>query len=280
VIPEPEIRAALDRILSSDYFVNAERLSAFLRFTVERTLAGDGAQIKEYLLGTEVFGKGPDFDPRLDPAVRVEARRLRAKLLEYYDGPGRTDPIRILVRKGGYTPVFERVAISPSQTPRPSRAFRWAWISAALFAVAVAGTTAARHFGAGRVSILVIPSAEQPEERSFADGLGQALTGELSRNSRLRVVAWPKFAEYRQSLGQPGTILIREAAKDLGAEIVVALNVRRHNGNRDVFAALMRPSQGYKEWFQEYERGSGDEFAIQRELAKAMAEEIGRKIAP
>jgi TolB-like protein len=279
VIPEPKIRAALDRVLSSDCFVNAQRLSAFLRFTVERTLAGDGAQIKEYLLGTEVFGKGPDFDPRLDPAVRVEARRLRAKLLEYYEGPGRTDPIRILVRKGGYAPAFDRVAASPPEVPRRVRRFHWTWIAAALLAVTAALTLAVREFGAGRVSILVIPSAEQPEERSFADGLGQALTGELSRNSRLRVVAWPKFAEYRQSLGQPGTILIREAAKDLGAEIVVALNVRQQNGNTNVFAALMRPSQGYKEWFQEYERGSGDEFAIQRELAKAMAEEIGRKIA-
>jgi hypothetical protein len=42
-------------------------------------MAGEGADIKEYLLGTEVFDRGSTFDPRLDVIVRVEARRLRAK---------------------------------------------------------------------------------------------------------------------------------------------------------------------------------------------------------
>ena len=94
------VRAQLDRILASPGFVNADRLSRFLRFVVERTLEGEGDQLKEYRLGTEVFDRPADYDPRLDSIVRVEARRLRSKLAEYYDGPGRTDPLSIRAAAG------------------------------------------------------------------------------------------------------------------------------------------------------------------------------------
>ena len=75
-----EIRAQLDRVLASAEFVNADRMSAFLRYVVERALAGDGDQIKEYAIGVDVFGRNGDYDPRLDSIVRVEARRLRTKV--------------------------------------------------------------------------------------------------------------------------------------------------------------------------------------------------------
>jgi len=278
VIPERDIHAALKRVLSSDNFVNAQRLSAFLRFAVERTLAGEGSQLKEYLLGTEVFGKGPDFDPRLDPVVRVEARRLRAKLHEYYDGPGRADPIRIVLRKGGYTPTFEQLGLERNADPGRARPLRWIWILVVLVATFGVGMLALRQSAARSVSILVIPTLEQPEDLSFADGLGQALAGELSRNKRLRVVAWPRFADYRRSVEESGSLSNEKAAKDLGAETVLTVNVRQRGQKRDVFAVLMRPGHGYKDWFKEYERGTGDEFAVQRELAESIAEEIRRKI--
>ena len=92
--PADAVRAQLDRILASPGFVNADRLSRFLRFVVERTLAGEGDQLKEYLLGTEVFDRPSDYDPRLDSIVRVEARRLRAKLAEFYAGPRAPRPDR------------------------------------------------------------------------------------------------------------------------------------------------------------------------------------------
>jgi TolB-like protein len=101
------VRAQLQRILVSPGFTNADRLSRFLRFVVERTLDGEGDQLKEYRLGTEVFDRPADYDPRLDSIVRVEARRLRSKLAEYYEGPGRSDPTVIRVDKGGYAAAFE-----------------------------------------------------------------------------------------------------------------------------------------------------------------------------
>ena len=72
--------AQLDRILASDVFANADRMSRFLRFVVERALAGESDQLKEYVVGIEVFGRDDRYDPRLDSIVRVEARRLRTKI--------------------------------------------------------------------------------------------------------------------------------------------------------------------------------------------------------
>ena len=82
--PSPEeVRAALERILASRCFEQAARSSAFLRFVVEQTLAGQGGRLKGYTIAVEVFGRPPDFDAQTDPLVRVEAGRLRRRLIEY-----------------------------------------------------------------------------------------------------------------------------------------------------------------------------------------------------
>jgi WD40-like Beta Propeller Repeat len=78
----------------------------FLRFTDEQTIQGQANSLKESVLGMEVFDRTASFDPRTDTIVRVEARRLRSKLKEYYEGDGRGDPVRIDFPKGGYVPTF------------------------------------------------------------------------------------------------------------------------------------------------------------------------------
>ncbi len=94
-------------MLSSEGFANADRMSEFLRFVVARALAGEGDQVKEYVIGIEVFERTTEYDPRLDSIVRVEARRLRSKIDEYYAGPGREDPILIRIPRGSYVPTFD-----------------------------------------------------------------------------------------------------------------------------------------------------------------------------
>src|SRR3974377_1399410 len=78
--PPDAIRGQLERILNSKAFARSPRISRFLSFVVEQTLAGQENKLKEYLLGVEVFGRLDSFDPRIDSIVRVEARRLRFKL--------------------------------------------------------------------------------------------------------------------------------------------------------------------------------------------------------
>src|SRR5436305_14017710 len=106
-IPAPEaIRAALERIVSSPQLESSPSLCRFLRYVVEETLAGRGGQIKEYSLGAEVFARGDDFDPRIDPIVRVQARNLSARKATYYEGPGAEDAVLIDLTKSTTVPVF------------------------------------------------------------------------------------------------------------------------------------------------------------------------------
>ena len=127
--PSPEeIRSQLERVLSSPKFVSSERLTDFLRFVVEETLAGRAGKIKQYTVAVEALGYDSDFDPQADPVVRMQARRLRRALDQYYDEPGDADPVRINISKGSYVPVFSHQQAS-SQAPDPgpglgTRSFR------------------------------------------------------------------------------------------------------------------------------------------------------------
>jgi hypothetical protein len=96
----------LEKVLHSRTLQNSENLKAFLRFVVEKTLADEAVQLKEYTIATEVFGRKSDYDPRIDSVVRVQAGRLRTKLQEYYTVEGKNDQIVIDLPKGHYHPVF------------------------------------------------------------------------------------------------------------------------------------------------------------------------------
>ena len=96
----------LEKVLQSRTLQNSENLKAFLRFVVEKTLADEDVQLKEYTIATEVFGRKSDYDPRIDSVVRVQAGRLRTKLQEYYTVEGKNDQIVIDLPKGHYHPVF------------------------------------------------------------------------------------------------------------------------------------------------------------------------------
>jgi hypothetical protein len=97
-LPDAKVRAQLERILASDVFSRSRQLRRLLTFLVEQRLAGQGPSLKESVLAHELYGKGTDFDGGTDPVVRVDARRLRDKLREYYEG--RSDPVVISPAKG------------------------------------------------------------------------------------------------------------------------------------------------------------------------------------
>jgi tetratricopeptide (TPR) repeat protein len=103
------VMAQLERILKSPALMTSPSLCRFLRYIVEETLAGHKGSIKEYSLGVNVFGRGDDFNPRLDPIVRVQARNLRSRIDRYYAGEGAADPMVIELPKGAYVPVFRAV---------------------------------------------------------------------------------------------------------------------------------------------------------------------------
>jgi hypothetical protein len=105
-IAREEKLAQLERILHCRALHGSDNLKAFLRFIVDKSIENQESQLKEYVIATEVFGRGNEFDSRVDSVVRVQAGRLRTKLHEYYETEGKDDQVIIFLPKGQYTPVF------------------------------------------------------------------------------------------------------------------------------------------------------------------------------
>ena len=94
------VREQLERILHSAPFLQSQRRQRFLEYIVNETLAGRGERLKGYNIALAVFDRPQNFDPAVDPIVRIEAARLRDKLREYYDTEGQSDAVRIDLPKG------------------------------------------------------------------------------------------------------------------------------------------------------------------------------------
>lgn len=99
------VREQLGLILASDPFCHSKRFPRFLQFIVEQTLSGRADQLKERVIGIEVFGKVPNYDLSVEPIVRVTAGEIRRRLAQYYlDHP---TELRIQLHLGSYVPEFQ-----------------------------------------------------------------------------------------------------------------------------------------------------------------------------
>lgn len=119
-IPEEAVRTHLSKVLRSDSFRGSVRMSAFLQHVVYCVLEDRHDELKETCIGVAVFGRDPSYDPKIDPVVRSEARRLRTKLEQYAATEGLRDPLRMSLPKGGYVPLIEALA-GPKSDNSPVR---------------------------------------------------------------------------------------------------------------------------------------------------------------
>ena len=138
-LPHDVVREHVAHILRTPGFARSARLKRFLSYTVELWLAGDTGNLKEYSLALEVFDRSPDYNPKVDALVRVEARRLRTRLEQYYATEGVHDAIRIQFPSGTYVPLISRTeaAVGPEAGDRAviTHRRRW-WPLAAIPAIA------------------------------------------------------------------------------------------------------------------------------------------------
>ena len=81
-VPATAVADQLARIVNSPRFVSSVRLCRFLTHIVNRTLKGNLDSLKEFSIAVDVFDRTSEYEPNIDSIVRVEARRLRAKLKE------------------------------------------------------------------------------------------------------------------------------------------------------------------------------------------------------
>lgn len=250
--PSPDqVRAQVDKILVSRLFARSERLCRFLRFCVGLTLDEKSDQLKEQLVGVEVFDRKGDYDPRTDPIVRVEARRLRSKIKEYYASSGRPDCVLIELPKGAYVPFFRMRNVSQPAGRPPKQA---------------------TNNVAEERSIAILPFTNLTPEAGtdyFSDGLTEELIHLLTRIPGLRVVAWSSMSQLR---GREQDLAgIRQ---ELKVATVLRGSVRRTPTRVRVTAQLIDTESGNYLWSEAYDRQLENVVAIQEEMARAIVDTL------
>src|SRR5215510_16534926 len=105
-----EKRGELHRVLQSKHFANSPKKSRFLEFVAEQTFLGNGEKLNEYLIGVEVYDRGPEFNSQKDPIVRVQAHEIRRLLKKYYEEEGKDSLMRLDLPPGAYVPLFVRIS--------------------------------------------------------------------------------------------------------------------------------------------------------------------------
>jgi hypothetical protein len=111
-----EKRDELHRVLQSRHFAKAKKKSRFLEFICEQAFLGNAEKLNEYLIGVEVYGRGPDFDPQQDPIVRVQAHEIRRALRQFYEEEGKDSAYRLDLPPGHYVPIFKKAEIEPARS--------------------------------------------------------------------------------------------------------------------------------------------------------------------
>ena len=233
------IRRQLEKIAVHGLFTRSERMVRFLRFAVERVLEDKSNELKEYSIGVEVFDRPESYDPRVDPIVRVEARRLRAKLKNYYESDGRNDPVIIDFATGTYAPEirFREDGTAPPAEPAAS-------------------------------TVAVLPFANLSgcaDNDYFSDGLTEELIHALTKFSGMRVVAWNSAARLRGVEQDVG-----EVRRQLHVANALTGSVRIAGQSLRVRAQLIDTATGVYLWSETFDREMQDVFAIQEEIAHAI----------
>lgn len=100
------VRQEMERVLRSEYFRSSPRSGQFLRFVVEHTLEGHQEDLKERIIGVEVFGRKPSYITEGDSVVRVRATDVRKRLSQYYASLPHPGACRIEISPGSYIPQF------------------------------------------------------------------------------------------------------------------------------------------------------------------------------
>jgi TolB-like protein/Flp pilus assembly protein TadD len=239
----------MDKILAHRLFSRSARMARFLRFAVDHCLCGRADDLKEYVIGVEVFDRSEAYDPRVDPIVRVEARRLRSKLKAYYEADGAGDHVLIEFLSGSYAPRIRDRRHAPAGGAAPAV-----------------------------ITVVVLPFSDlslKPGNEYFSDGLTEELIHVLTKVTGLRVVAWSTAARLRDR--QEDFRAIRD---QLNAGFVLTGSARIAGPSLRVRAQLIDTATGVYLWSETFDRRIHDVFAIQEEIARAIVRTLRLQLVP
>ena len=242
---DEKVRQQLSRILASKSFRQADRLQSFLSFIVKEVMAGRSDKLKEFLIGVEVFGKESSFDPRMDPLVRVQARRLRTRLDRYYREEGQNDEILIELPKGGYEPVFQR-----RDTAGMKRTVSAALVSRNTIFVQAFDDDSPNH-----------------ELAYFCSGLKQEIIHALSKVEMVRVAASDRTQDLSESPGQ------------LNVAMIISGSVRLSRDTVRITTNLIDSASNCYLWSESVDRELGNIFSLQEEVAQRIQQKLQSELS-
>jgi TolB-like protein/Tfp pilus assembly protein PilF len=234
------VREQLERILASTTFKQVDRLKRFLSFIVLESIGGRSTELKEYVIGVHVFDKEPSFDPRTDPIVRVQARRLRAKLVRYYQEDGRGDEMIIDLPKGGYAPVFKPREIS------------------VVAKRSIAATLVSRN------TVSVLPFVNHGGGQAldyFCLGVREEIVHNLARFPNLRILA------------------LEDVAAKAEAAMMVSGSVRAAGTRLRITAQLVDTASRCYLWSESIDADTTDLFGAQERVARAIVQRLEPEFA-
>ncbi len=259
-VQSDEIEKALQRVLVSDQFARAGRLSRFLSHVVTEALAGRENRLGGYAIGLDVFDRPEDFDPSVDTIVRVEARRLRQSLRTYYLEGGADDPVEITIPTGSYAPVFQMRGTHTKSALKKQ----------------LDSTRGSRR---GPV-VAVLPFdnfSPDPSDNFFANGLTEQLIASLARFRDLSVVSRHTVARFS------GEKFDLEVIRDeLGADYFFEGSIRMSAEKVRITAQLIDANEDVHLWADTFEQvlTAADLFDIQDNIAETLAARIADRYGP
>ncbi|HLK64005.1 MAG TPA: tetratricopeptide repeat protein [Bryobacteraceae bacterium] len=270
------VREALERVLSSFCFARCERVSKLLRFLVERRLDGRESELKESIIGVDVFGRKPDYDPKVDSTVRTEAVRLRARLSRYYATEGSRDPLVIELPKGGYVPSFRPLETIPA-APQSARRMPWLAVGLAVFAVtaAVAGGWWILNRNAPiRIGVLPLVDTSQDAANDYlADGLTSEIINDLSIIQGLAVRS--QTSSFSLKGKRPSA---REAGSHLNADYILEGSILRSGQRLRINTELVRARDDVPIWSGRFELELTDMVSVQDEISRGIVNSLRLKL--
>lgn len=245
----------LDKIMQSKCFRQSEFLKRLLKFLVIKVVHSQEYQIKEYSLGTEVFQRKDNFDPRSDTIVRVQVHRLRAKLERYYKMEGVHDLIRFEIPKGSYVPVI--VHREPINLPCKS--------------------ASSRSPGA-RCRIAVLPFSDLSEDGangSLADAITETLIDDLTMVSGLDVISRTSAYTFKQQYKDARVI-----GRHLRVDTILEGSVLRSAEVVRIRARLVNARTGFTLWTATFDSKGKDLLTIEKQISEGIVPNIKSLLLP
>jgi TolB-like protein/Flp pilus assembly protein TadD len=309
------VRKHLEEILTSHTFAGSRRTQDFLRLIVGHALDGDIDNLRERMIGAEMFGRPVSYDTGSDSVVRVRASEVRKKLAQYYVDTGdKPHPVRIDLPSGSYVPRFHFIAHEAINVPAtdtkpvtpfpakhvaapiseevglPSRVRRsFSARAGVVIAVTLVLIVVAAYFGLrkwmgnsnsakGIHSIAILPLENlsgAPEQDYFADGMTEELINDLGQVSTLRVISLTSSMSYKGTKKK-----LPEIARELSVDGVIEGGVLREGNQVQISVQLIDSHSDRQIWAHTYNHDLAGVLSWQGEVAQAIANEISTQVTP